>query len=299
LKRIVVLLVAVIAFALAAATAQAKQVESKKVAKSPDEVAAYWTPERMRDARPAPAAKPGGGGGGGKPSKAGSATEVPGDYQSYPTSTNGKVFFTENGVNYVCSGTALTSGNERVVWTAGHCVNEGPGDFVDNWAFVPAYRDGSRPYGTWAATSLYTSTEWRTDGDFSYDVGAARVALAGSTATLTDTVGGRPIAFNYTPSQLTYSAYGYPQASPFNGQRLWVCANAPLYLRDNSASPATMGIQCNLTGGSSGGSWIARVNGVDSVVSVNSYGYSNLRNVMFGPYQTSVAQGVYDGAQSG
>ena len=64
---------------------------------------------------------------------------------------HGKVFFTDSGVNYVCSGTALTSGNKSVVWTAGHCVNEGPGAYYTNWAFVPAYKDGARPYGTWAA----------------------------------------------------------------------------------------------------------------------------------------------------
>jgi hypothetical protein len=40
---------------------------------------------------------------------------------------HGKVFFSDGAYNYVCSGTALTSGNESVVWTAGHCVNEGPG----------------------------------------------------------------------------------------------------------------------------------------------------------------------------
>ena len=50
-----------------------------------------------------------------------------------------------------------------------------------------------------------------------------------------------------------------------------------------------MGIDCDMTGGSSGGGWIA--NG--SVVSVNSYGYTTLPNVMFGPYQGSVAQSLY------
>jgi hypothetical protein len=50
-----------------------------------------------------------------------------------------------------------------------------------------------------------------------------------------------------------------------------------------------MGIDCDMTGGSSGGGWIAG----GSVVSVNSYGYTTLPNVMFGPYQGSVAQSLY------
>jgi hypothetical protein len=50
-----------------------------------------------------------------------------------------------------------------------------------------------------------------------------------------------------------------------------------------------MGIDCDMTGGSSGGGWIAG----GSVTSVNSYGYTTLPNVMFGPYQGSVAQSLY------
>ena len=54
------------------------------------------------------------------------------------------MFFTRGGVNYVCSGTATNSTNGDVVTTAGHCVNEGPGAFATNFAFVPAYNNGSR-----------------------------------------------------------------------------------------------------------------------------------------------------------
>jgi hypothetical protein len=65
--------------------------------------------------------------------------------------------------------------------------------------------------------------------------------------------------------------------------------NSPLVYDDTSANPPTIGIDCDMTGGSSGGGWIAG----GSVASVNSYGYRTLRNVMFGPYQGSVAQSLY------
>ena len=123
--------------------------------------------------------------------------EVTTPYTQQPTSTHGKVFFTLGGVDYVCSGTALLSGNKSVVWTAGHCVNEGPGDFATNWEFVPAYKDGSAPLGVYVAEDLYTTTAWGQRGDFSYDLGAAVVGPAGGTA-LTDRVGGRGVAFNYS-----------------------------------------------------------------------------------------------------
>ena len=287
MRRLHVLLLAALACALVAVpAAQAARVKTKAVAQDKAAVQEYWTADRMREAIPAekvlqgrPAGKP-------KKSPRAAATQIPPPYTSAPTRTNGKVFFTDDGLNYVCSGTAVLSGNKSVVWTAGHCVHDGASNFHTNWTFVPAYADGSRPYGTWTARTLLTTSGWANNGDFSYDTGAAVVSTTGGSA-LTDVVGGRNIAFS-TARQQQYAAHGYPAAPPFDGQRLWVC-NSPLIYDDTSANPPTMGIDCDMTGGSSGGGWIAG----GSVVSVNSYGYSTLPNVMFGPYQGSVAQSLY------
>jgi len=294
MRRLHAVVLAVLACALVVVpAAQAARVTAKAVAQDKAAVQHYWTAERMRTARPAdrvlsgtfaPAAKP--------KKKLAAAVQVPPPYTSQPTSTNGKVFFTEGGVNYVCSGTALLSGNKSVVWTAGHCVNDGAGTFHTNWAFVPAYADGSRPYGTWTARSLLTTAGWNNSGDFSYDNGAAVVSLNGGQA-LTDVVGGRNPSFSYARNQ-TYVSHGYPAAPPFDGQRLWTCTS-PLIYDDTSANPPTMGIDCDMTGGSSGGGWT--VNG--SLESVNSYGYTTLPNVMFGPYQGTVSQSLYTQASSG
>lgn len=294
MRRLHALAFAVLACALFAAPAQAAPVEGKAVGKDRAAVERYWTADRMRRAQPVGverAAKPPKGGRKKKQQSAGDAYQVPPPYTSAPTSTNGKVFFSDGGANYVCSGTALLSGNRSTVWTAGHCVHDGAGGFHTNWAFVPAYADGDRPYGTWAAEALYTTSGWANDGDFSYDLGAAVVAPSGGSE-LTDVVGGRDIAFNYGRNQ-QYQAHGYPAARPFDGQRLWVC-DSPLAYNDTSADPATMGIDCDMTGGSSGGGWIAG----SSVHSVNSYGYRSLPDVMFGPYQGSVAQSLYTAASS-
>ena len=289
MRRLHLLLLAVLACALVAVSAaQAAQVQTKAVAQDKTAVQRYWTAERMRDAIPAdnvlsgmPAAAPRK-----NPKQSAAAEQIPPPYTSQPTSTNGKVFFSDGGSNFVCSGTALLSGNSSTVWTAGHCVHDGASGFHTNWTFVPAYADGSRPYGTWTARTLLTTSGWANGGDFSFDNGAAVVNANGGQA-LTSVVGGRNIAFN-TARQQIYAAHGYPAAPPFNGQRLWVC-NSPLIYDDTSANPPTMGIDCNMTGGSSGGGWIAG----GSVVSVNSYGYTTLPNVMFGPYQGSVAQSLY------
>ncbi|HEU5062054.1 MAG TPA: hypothetical protein VFT79_02740 [Solirubrobacterales bacterium] len=258
-------------------------------------VARYWTAERMQRAVPAergsratPAA--------GKPSKGGgsstaASTEVPLPYPS----AYGKVFFTSNsGVNYVCSGSALVSANESVVWTAGHCVNEGPGAFYKNFLFVPAYRDGSAPYGKFAATTLLTTSGWLGSGQWGVDLGAAVVGANASGLKLSDAVAEVPIVFD-APRNQAYRIYGYPAAKKFSGQRLRVCQTTWL-LDDTSASPATMGASCDMTGGSSGGPWITTGGAVASVV---SYGYQSLANVLFGPHLELEAQSLYAAASSG
>jgi hypothetical protein len=254
-----------------------------------DEVVRYWTPARMQNAKPAerlvgrsPKAKPGSG--------AGTSVEVTLPYPS----AHGKVFFTSNsGTNYVCSGTALASTNESVVWTAGHCVNEGPGDFYTNFLFVPAYRDGAAPYGRFAAPTLLTTSGWQESGEFGVDVGAGVVGTNESGLSLADAVAERPIVFNSARNQ-SYQLYGYPAARKFNGQRMRVCNTAWL-MDDTSTTPFTMGVPCDMTGGSSGGGWVTASGAVASVI---SYGYSSLKNVLFGLHQETEAQLLYSAAQT-
>lgn len=286
MKRAGCLLLALALLGLLSAPAQAaRPAEVKAVQQSRAEVVAYWTEERMRNAIPLDVVS---GQKGKKPRASFPFTRYePATYNP----AHGKVFFSDGAANYVCSGTALTSGNESVVWTAGHCVNEGPGAFYTNWAFVPAYKDGARPYGTWTARRLLTTSGWGNQGDFSYDLGAAVVNTNGG-ATLTDTVGSRGAAFNQSASQ-RYLSHGYPAAPPFTGGRMFIC-ESDLGTRDTSANPPTMGIGCDMTGGSSGGGWVVGNN----VLSVNSYGYSNQPNVMYGPYQGTVAQQLYSAAGS-
>ena len=64
---------------------------------------------------------------------------------------------------------------------------------------------------------------------------------------------------------------------------------------DSSARPATMGVSCAMTGGSSGGGWVTSTGAVASVV---SYGYQGLKNVPFGPHQEGEAQQLYNQARS-
>jgi V8-like Glu-specific endopeptidase len=241
----------------------------------------YWTPARMKNAIPVGQkvnkGKPGGGG------SSGSAVS------ESPQPQFGKVFFTEGRTNYVCSGTATTSGNGDVVTTAGHCVNEGPGAYVTNFAFYPAYNNGaSATYGVWTARLLYTTSQWATSGDYDYDVGFA-VMNEKSGTSLTTATGSYAPLWNPQRGQ-TMKAYGYPAAKPFNGQTLYSCNG--VVVQDTYGGSTDQGLACNMTGGSSGGGWIQ--NG--QLASVTSFGYTGVKNILWGPYFGSVIQALYNQA---
>ncbi|WP_298885850.1 hypothetical protein [uncultured Serinicoccus sp.] len=247
------------------------------------EVRAYWTPERMKNAIPREMAKPGGKGKPGGSTSSAQAVRAPAQAEL------GKVFFTLGGANYVCSGTATDSVNGDVVTTAGHCLNEGPGAYATNFAFVPAYDNGDRPYGTWVAESLVAPGAWVNSGDFNHDVGFAVMAEQGGQS-LTDVTGDYPIAFNQGYG-LAFDAFGYPAANPYDGQELWRCSGVA---GQDTRGTTDHRLPCSMTGGSSGGGWIT--GGV--LNSVNSFGYQGERDVMYGPYFGDVEQQVYTAAST-
>ncbi len=297
--------------ATAAPAAQDKQPSVTGITVESTTAADYWTPERMKSAVPGDvlASKAversrgaAGGTASGKAVEKGAETKVKGSAargkpvlhaSETPVSHIGKVFFTLGGQNYVCSGNSVVSTNESTVSTAGHCLNEGPGAFATNFVFVPAYLDGAAPYGKWAARGLYTTTAWSSNGDIQYDTGFAVVApLNGQT--LSDTVGASGVQFNAARG-LTYKAYGYPAATPFDGQSLKSCTGKAI---NDTVNPGgtTQGIPCDMTGGSSGGPWFIGTNSSGYQNSVNSYGYGSRSTTMYGPYWGTAIQQVYANA---
>lgn len=222
---------------------------------------------------------------------------APGEVQpqsEQPVDHIGKIFFTLGGTDYVCSGNAVVSQNESTVATAGHCANEGPGDWATNWVFVPAYEDGAAPLGKWTAESLYAPTEWTQQGDITYDTAFAVVGTQ-SGQTLTDVVGASGVSFDENTG-LTYTSYGYPAAAPFDGQSLESCHGAAS--PDPTSGTKSQGIPCDMTGGSSGGPWFVGSGSSGYQNSVNSFGYNNIADTMFGPYWGDVIKQSYDEAQS-
>jgi hypothetical protein len=296
----------VLALVLSAVAATPAVAAPKKNPKSPGETSAYWSAKRMENAKPRDRAKPGGGGGGGKVTDwSRYAVPLSGGSYAGENRKNGKVFMTIDGADYVCSGTAVAaSAGVNLVWTAGHCVTDGPGHEATNLMFVPGYYRGAAPNGRWTFTSLDSTAGWEAQGPdrWRHDVGAARVVnTTNASATFEGTIGTRPISFGVSPVGKRLVAYGYPASGRFNGSQQYACAS-PFRRWDVVASLDPMQISCDMTGGSSGGGWILDSNANSTgdagepVVSVNSYGYPGEKSTMYGPYMSAggQAEALYD-----
>jgi hypothetical protein len=237
--------------------------------------------------------------------KSRTATRVPRPYSDPPARLNGKVFFQRAGTgkDSACSGTAVLSANQSLVWTAGHCVNEGrvngrAGRYHRRWIFVPAYSSTSpqsAPYGRWRARRLFSTGGWVTRGSFEVDLGAAVVRpLDGET--LGARVGGHGILFNQ-PRDQVWNVFGYPAKGRFApGNLQYRCTSGPV--RDaNRDAWSTIRIACDMNDGASGGGWIINVDGTGHgfVNGVNSY-QRGARRFFYGPYFGDAAMNLYNRA---
>lgn len=232
----------------------------------------------------------------GSQSGGGQAVEIM-DPSLYPYRTHGKIFMTLPSGDYVCSGTVVPSTGKNLVWTAGHCLTL-EGEWATNVLFVPGYRNGNAPFGEWVAELWGTDPTWAQYNMSEYDFGAMVMHANAAGDELADVVGWRGIVFNQSEEQL-FRSYGYPSRTPFDGERAWLCESEWLgndpYAKDPE-NPA-MGIACDMTQGSSGGGWvIGDTIETAAVNSVNSYGKPIYPGVMFGPYQGSDAEALWETA---
>ncbi len=215
---------------------------------------------------------------------------------SYPLSTIGKVFLTNAaGQNLACSGTAVVSSNGSVVDTAGHCLYLN-GSWMRNVIFCPLYESGNTPYGCWAARDLEVPSDWinARPNDYHHDFGMI-IVTPNNEGVLTDLVGGAGWAYNQ-PANQTFYAYGYPAASPFDGQTRKSCEGS-IGTTWQHGGGNVVSIRCGMTGGSSGGPWFIQMNG-------NLYlnGHNDFTNIlqpgyMFSPYYDDTWYTLYNKAQ--
>lgn len=255
----------------------------------------YWTPEKMRSAKPVPFYK-GNGGSEKEPfdykqlGPAGSiAGGLPGDnrekpvvYENissengnfgysedfgtkdifddtyinkqttlqtqFPFKAIGKLFMNLGTAAYSCSASVISA--KDIIVTAAHCCyDRAAKKWFSNFRFVPAFRNGSGPYGTYNWKSVRVLTSWISSGGRQNDVCLIRLNTDVSVKT-----GNLGLSWNY-PAVQHYNAFGYP-TNFGSGQYLFNC-QAEGYANCGSTTVNAMG--CSMTYGSSGGPWIRSI----------------------------------------
>jgi hypothetical protein len=251
----------------------------------------YWTPARMRSARPLDLVVDGAGEARlhlGRPAPASASflrvptPEVP------PYSVNGRIFVAQGKLRGYCSGTAINTPTRQLVLTAGHCVNSGhEGGRRTIWSqfleFVPAYSGDVAPFGAFVAkrNSVYAPRAWTKHGNPDFDIGAFLARPNAEGVNVADAVGGGATIALDLSRQQSFMTFGYPGET----KRMQTC-NSP-YIGDDALTyplpgPPTIGIRCHWIPGASGGGWLiaegTQINGL------NSYLHLTNKSRTFGPY---------------
>ena len=242
-------------FLLVAALSAQAAAPVQHATKSPAEVAAYWTKDRMRNAIPrdvvrsngahATAGKPGGGG----RRRAGRASRSHHPLLGHrPEQRQGLLHAERRQLRLLRHLGRRDHRGHSLVWTAGHCVHEGPGSYATNFMFVPAYIDGTRPVRqvdrrpalqTTTPVARRAATSLRRRRGVASCPEQRRAAEQPRSANIQAP---RPMAFSYgvTVNSTRFKSYGYPAAGKFNGQRMYMC-DSPVVRRDGSGSTARWG----------------------------------------------------------
>ena len=216
----------------------------------------------------------------------------------------GRVFFRFQGGLFSCSGASVTGGPRHVVFTAGHCLNDGLGSGPSHWAtdviFVPARRPGKskNPYGSFAAKELWVPAGWSDNQWFPFDIGAFNVAKNQKSKPLRKSVGALGFAYNEGRVQ-HFDMFGYPAAPPFGGNRMIACSTQHAVDDADPSGPDPIGVGCDMTGGSSGGPWILRLRRGNLLNGVTSFGYSEQPHALYSPYFDGTANNLRCAAATG
>jgi hypothetical protein len=224
-------------------------------------------------------------------------------YLVYPISTVAKMFFTQDGVNYVCSASSIA---QDAAWTAGHCVNNGAaantinGGFSYNVLVCPSYDAGvNAQRGCWGSDGLWTLTAYTISGAGNDDMGIINTTNNGTccgasthAGMIGNWTGWLGWAVNFSREQ-NWVALGYPQGAPFNGNKIQFDTSEFGYNDDWAGfGPLSVAMGNDLTGGSSGGPWVMQFGkpgqigglGNDYLNGHNDWKHTAFPNEMASPY---------------
>jgi len=188
---------------------------------------------------------------------------------TWPYRAIGKLYFHDpvGGGNYYCSASVIRQG---VIVTAAHCVAPYGGKrWYSNWQFIPAYYNGTQPYGLWTSWTATIASAWYygtdTGGGAARNNDLALLVLRKNTSS--QFIGNRTGWFGYGWNNYSFvqssrtgylataavSTLGYPGL--MDGGNIMQRTDGPSSLATVSGAKQIMQ-GSNFTGGSSGGPWI-------------------------------------------
>ncbi len=252
-------------------------------------VARFWTPTRMRRARPLDEIGRGPAGPGSELASA-SFASVP-DTSQPPFTAVGRVFVKVGRFLGFCSGTAINSEGRRLVLTAGHCLYSIlPGHRVPTFArkfeFVPDYTNGEAPFGEFVGRKVYLPPPWLRSINENFDMAAVITEPNAAGLNVADAVGGGlPIATDRARDQ-EYQVLGYPGGPERKSmQECDARFSGDDRLTYPLGGPPSLGVACFMGEGASGGPWL--IEGGTEVGGITTYGHIKNFTHTFGPYFSS------------
>jgi V8-like Glu-specific endopeptidase len=231
----------------------------------------------------------------------------------------GRLFFDTPEGPAACTASVVTDpdnpGKSNLVATAGHCVHAGAeGGWFRNVIFVPSYNDNNlpreeleqseldviAPAGIWWTSYVGTTEYWQ---DLGANVGGSgahqdfavlKVEPEDTSVTQSlEEVAGGAYEIDFAAPAVSgigeTEVIGYPVAPPYDGETMYSCAGELARLSMDPEQPGMYSAGCTMTGGSSGGPWIAS----DKLVSVTSIGPAD-NSWLAGPRLEDAAQAVFD-----
>jgi V8-like Glu-specific endopeptidase len=287
------------------------EVKTVKATKKADDIKKYWTPKKIKAAKPQPykptetvqkaeqtkstASKDKGknkgksGQGTKKHNKsssgatqtavtAQSSAQPVANPQAYPWCCVGKLLFSMGGQDFEASASVF---GDNVILTAAHCLYDvDEKQYADNVIFIPAYTDGDEPFGRWVYSSYSLPQNWVAGEGDAYDYATVELAKGGEdNESIGEEVGYlgyiTQIAFDQT-----WTDIGYPAAIS-GGQKM---IEEPGEYTRTQEENTIVGKVGTMADGASGGPWLAyydmgwRINGV------HSYGDDNFPGEVFSAY---------------
>lgn len=167
---------------------------------------------------------------------------------------------------------SVISGNNVIVTAAHCCYDRTSNNWIGGWSFVPAYDNGSAPFGTfdWSAATVLTS--WVNNGDIPSDVCLINLQNDSAGHGVAYYTGWLGRAWDWGSDQELHSL-GYP-GNLGNAQTLELCTAETFSPSDSCGGGDVLNMGCSMTYGSSGGPWVMSYRGGDWV-NATVHGYDS------------------------